>query len=97
MSEGARLEIRYCTGCKWLMRAAWVAQELLTTFEDELKEVALQPGESGEFAIRLNGSLMWDRKRDGGFPELKKLKQLVRDVVAENKDLGHSDKASCDP
>jgi len=79
------------------MRAAWVAQELLTTFEDELKEVALQPGESGEFAIRLNGSLMWDRKRDGGFPELKKLKQLVRDVVAENKDLGHSDKASCDP
>ena len=97
MCEGARLEIRYCTGCKWLMRAAWVAQELLTTFEDELKEVALQPGESGEFAIRLNGSLMWDRKRDGGFPELKKLKQLVRDVVAENKDLGHSDKASCDP
>ena len=97
MSEGARLEIRYCTGCKWLMRAAWVAQELLTTFEDELKEVALQPGESGEFAIRLNGSLMWDRKRDGGFPELKKLKQLVRDVVAEDKDLGHSDKASRDP
>lgn len=92
MDNGARVEIRYCTGCRWLMRAAWVAQELLTTFEDELMEVAIQPGESGEFSVRLNSDAIWDRKRDGGFPELKKLKQLVRDLIAEDRDLGHSDK-----
>ncbi len=94
MSDGHRMKIRYCTGCRWLTRAAWVAQELLTTFEKELTEVALQPGASGEFSIWLNGSCMWDRKLNGGFPELKALKQSVRDVVAEGKDLGHSDAGS---
>ena len=91
MSDGHRVEIRYCTGCRWLPRAAWVAQELLTTFENELQEVALQPGASGEFSVWLNGSCMWDRKLNEGFPELKVLKQSIRDVVAQNKDLGHSD------
>ena len=38
---GARVEIEYCTQCRWLMRAAWMAQELLTTFEAEIGEVAL--------------------------------------------------------
>jgi selenoprotein W-related protein len=92
MADKSRVEIRYCTGCRWLTRAAWVAQELLTTFEDELAEVALQPGSSGEFAVRLDGGTIWDRKRDGGFPELKQLKQLIRDLIAKDKDLGHSDK-----
>ena len=94
MSEGNRVEIRYCNGCRWLARATWTAQELLTTFESELTEVALQPGASGEFSVWLNGSRMWDRKSDGGFPELKTLKQSIRDVVAQDKDLGHSDAAS---
>lgn len=91
MSEGNRIKIRYCNGCRWLPRATWIAQELLTTFENELDEVALQPGDSGEFSVWLNGSCMWDRKVNGGFPELKVLKQSIRDVVAQDKDLGHSD------
>ena len=94
MSDGHGIAIRYCTGCRWLTRAAWVAQELLTTFENELHEVALQPGASGEFSIWLNGSCMWDRKLQDGFPELKLLKQSIRDVVAQYKDLGHSDTSS---
>ncbi len=92
MAEKSRVEIRYCTGCRWLTRAAWVAQELLTTFEDELAEVAIQPGGSGEFSVRLDGGTIWDRKRDGGFPELKQLKQLIRALIAKDIDLGHSDK-----
>ena len=36
----SRLEIHYCTQCRWLMRAAWMAQELLVTFETELGEPA---------------------------------------------------------
>jgi selenoprotein W-related protein len=85
-----RIELRYCTQCRWLLRAAWMAQELLTTFEKELGEVALVPGEGGVFEVRLDGELIFSRKDQGRFPESKELKQLVRDRIAPNKDLGHS-------
>lgn len=87
-----RLEIEYCTQCRWLLRAAWTAQELLTTFTTELGEVALVPGTGGVFTIHLNGELLWSRKEKGGFPELAELKQLVRDRIAPDRDLGHSDR-----
>lgn len=89
-----RVEIRYCTQCRWMLRGAWMAQELLTTFEQELSEVALQPGTGGIFEIRADGELVWSRERDGGFPEIKVLKQRVRDVVAPEKPLGHSDRVA---
>lgn len=89
-----RIEIHYCTGCRWLLRAAWMAQELLTTFEKELGEVALLPGNGGVFRILCNGETLWDRTRDGGFPDIKLLKQRVRDAIAPDKALGHSDSAS---
>jgi selenoprotein W-related protein len=87
-----RIEIEYCTGCRWMLRAAWMAQELLTTFQDEVGEVALIPGQGGVFEIRVRGTPVWSRKTDGGFPEIKELKQRVRDVVAPEKSLGHSDR-----
>ncbi|OHX13515.1 SelT/SelW/SelH family protein [Chromobacterium sphagni] len=87
-----KVAIHYCTGCRWLLRAGWLAQELLTTFEKELSEVALRPGSGGVFRIEVDGELLWDRSRDGGFPELKILKQLVRDRIAPDKPLGHSDR-----
>jgi selenoprotein W-related protein len=86
-----RVEIEYCTQCRWLLRAAWVAQELLTTFEREVGEVALVPGVGGVFVIRVDDAVVWDRKTQG-FPDLPELKQLVRDRVAPDKDLGHSDR-----
>ena len=85
-----RLEIEYCTQCRWLLRAAWMAQELLTTFEKELGEVALIPGTGGIFEVRLEGKLIFSRKQQRRFPESKELKQLVRDRIAPDKDLGHS-------
>jgi selenoprotein W-related protein len=88
-----RITIMYCTGCRWLLRSAWIAQELLTTFEGELGEVALVPGSDGVFTIRCDDELIWCRKRDGGFPELKHLKQVVRDRVNPDRDLGHVDRA----
>lgn len=88
-----RIEIVYCTQCRWLLRAAWMAQELLTTFQDELGEVALVPGQGGVFDIRAGGEVIWSRVEQGRFPEIKELKQLVRDQVAPDKDLGHSDRA----
>jgi selenoprotein W-related protein len=87
-----RLEIEYCAGCRFLPRAAWVAQELLTTFKDELGEVALIPGGGGIFDIRLKGEIVWCRKERGRYPELKELKQLLRDQIAPDKSLGHSDR-----
>jgi selenoprotein W-related protein len=86
-----RIEITYCTQCRWLLRAAWMAQELLTTFQDEIGEVALVPGAGGVFLIRVDGQLIWDRAAQQGFPEIKELKQLVRDRVAPEKNLGHSE------
>lgn len=87
-----RVAIRYCTQCRWLLRAAWLAQELLTTFVDELGEVALVPGTGGVFEVAVGEELIWSREREGRFPEAKELKQLVRDRIAPTKDLGHSDR-----
>jgi selenoprotein W-related protein len=86
-----RVEIEYCTQCRWLLRAGWVAQELLTTFQEELAEVALRPGRDGVFDVRLDGEVIWSRAREGRFPEMKELKQRVRDVVAPDRSLGHSE------
>jgi len=87
-----RIEIEYCTQCRWLLRAAWMAQELLTTFEKEVGEVALVPGKDAVFEVRLDREVIFSRKQEGRFPELKELKQLVRDRIAPDKDLGHSDR-----
>lgn len=87
------ITIEYCPKCYWLLRAAYMAQELLTTFEDELYGVTLQPSETGgHYSIRVDGNIIFDRKAYGGFPEIKDIKQLVRDHVSPGKDLGHSDK-----
>ena len=85
--------IEYCPGCRWLLRSAWLAQELLSTFENELQEVSLKPSEvAGTFKVSIDEHEIWERKKDNGFPEAKVLKQRVRDVIAPQKDLGHSDK-----
>ncbi|MFZ1661788.1 MAG: SelT/SelW/SelH family protein [Paracoccaceae bacterium] len=87
------VSISYCTQCNWLLRSGWMAQELLSTFSEELGGVTLIPGTGGIFEISVDGALIWDRKRDGGFPDVKVLKQLVRDHVAPERDLGHVDRA----
>lgn len=86
-----RVVIEYCTQCRWLLRAAWTVQELLTTFPEELQEVSLRPGTGGVFRVSLNDELLADRARDGGFPELPVLKQAIRDRLAPERSLGHSD------
>jgi selenoprotein W-related protein len=87
-----RIEIEYCTQCRWLMRAAWMAQELLVTFEQDIGGVMLVPGIGGIFEIRVDGAPIWSRADQLGFPEIKELKRLVRDRVAPGKNLGHVDR-----
>ncbi|EHA26397.1 hypothetical protein ASPNIDRAFT_127851, partial [Aspergillus niger ATCC 1015] len=105
-----RITIKYCTQCKWLLRAAYFAQELLSTFSTQLGEVALVPATGGVFTVTMyhssststsstgedvdiTGTILWDRKTNGGFPEVKVLKSLVRNVVDPSRDLGHTDRA----
>jgi selenoprotein W-related protein len=86
------ITIEYCPKCNWLLRAAYMAQEFLTTFEEDLQGVTLVPSAiNGRYTIHINEQKVFDRKEYGGFPEIKELKQLVRDVVAPGKSLGHSD------
>ncbi|MFZ1775431.1 MAG: SelT/SelW/SelH family protein [Rhizobiaceae bacterium] len=87
-----RVTIHYCTQCSWLLRSAWLAQELLSTFGQEIGEVALIPGTGGVFEIAVDGQIVWERKAEGGFPEAKVLKQRVRDVIEPGRSLGHSDR-----
>ncbi|KAL6712617.1 hypothetical protein ACN47E_000494 [Coniothyrium glycines] len=102
-----RVAITYCTQCKWMLRAAYFGQELLSTFGTQIGEIALIPATGGLFTVELTyipasttsnennfevqKVLLWDRKAEGGFPETKVLKQRVRDCIDPKKDLGHSD------
>ncbi|KAI1777891.1 Rdx family-domain-containing protein [Hypoxylon cercidicola] len=103
-----RVTIRFCTQCKWMLRAAYFAQELLSTFSTSLGEVALQPSTGGTFVVSISfpdpnsssspaspsiqNRVLWDRKTDGGFPETKELKRRVRDAIEPGRDLGHVDR-----
>ena len=87
------LTITYCTQCNWLLRSAWMASEVLSTFSLEMGAVTLVPGTGGIFEISLDDELIWERKRDGGFPDVKILKQMVRDRIDPDRDLGHIDRS----
>jgi len=87
------IRIEYCPKCKWMLRATYIAQELLTTFEDIVGGVLLVPADvNGRFTIQIDERTVFDRKASGGFIEIKLIKQLVRDVIAPGMSLGHSDK-----
>jgi selenoprotein W-related protein len=87
------ITIEYCPKCGWLLRAAWMAQELLTTFTEDLHAVKLVPSEvAGRYMITIGEQIIWDRKREGRFPEPKEMKQLVRDILAPDRNLGHNDR-----
>ncbi|KAJ3993141.1 Rdx family-domain-containing protein, partial [Lentinula boryana] len=104
--QGTTVTIEFCDRCRWLHRATWTQTELLLTFPPPVIEcISLLPRNSDETAGRfrvwltmpdeqagsLPTTLLWDRKAEGGFPELKVLKQRLRDKVQPGKSLGHSD------
>ena len=92
MAPSPNVEITYCRLCNWLLRAGWTAQELLSTFAAELGSVTLIPDDTGGvFEVKVDGRQIWSRKDHGRFPEMKELKQLIRDEVAPERDLGHID------
>jgi len=85
------VKIVYCVQCGWLIRSAWIAQELLNTFSKEIDELTLVPSTGGVFEIYANGKIVWSRKEKEGFPEIKVLKRIIRDEIVPEKKLGHTD------
>ncbi|RZK67921.1 MAG: SelT/SelW/SelH family protein [Pedobacter sp.] len=87
------ITIEYCPKCGWMLRSAYMAQEILNTFTDEIKGVMLIPSETGgKFTITIDNQVIFDRSVMERFPEIKELKKLVRDHVSPDKDLGHTDR-----
>ncbi|MBE1277642.1 SelT/SelW/SelH family protein [Enterovibrio baiacu] len=87
----AQIKIYYCRQCNWMLRSTWMSQELLTTFSEEIESLTLHPDTGGRFEVHCNDEMIWERKRDGGFPDAKQLKQRVRDVIDPTRNLGHVD------
>ena len=86
MPVSPMIEITYCRLCGWGLRAGWMAQELLTTFAEELGSVTLTPDRTGGvFEVRIDDEVIWSRKERGRFPEIKEIKQLIRDRVAPRR------------
>ncbi|GFO83359.1 MAG: hypothetical protein A49_29860 [Methyloceanibacter sp.] len=87
------IAITYCRLCNWMLRAAWMGQELLSTFAGEAGSLTLIPDDTGGvFEIRIDGNVIWSRSEQGRFPEIAELKQIVRDRIAPAHDLGHADR-----
>lgn len=91
------IEIHYCTQCRWLLRASWMAQELLSTFDGDIEALTLKPGTGGVFDVHCDGQLLWSRKAEGRFPDIVELKQRLRDRVDPDRDLGHIDRSRSHP
>ncbi|CAI1955087.1 SelT/SelW/SelH family protein [Serratia proteamaculans] len=91
MKTSPAVMIHYCSQCNWLLRAAWMAQELLHTFSTDLASVTLVPGTGGIYQVTVDDVVIWDRKIDGGFPEAAALKQRLRDRCFPERSLGHVD------
>jgi selenoprotein W-related protein len=92
MPTSPAIEIVYCRLCGWGLRAGWMAQELLATFAQEVGSVTLTPDATGGvFEVRVNDEVIWSRKGQGRFPEMREIKQSVRDRIAPGRSLGHSD------
>ena len=86
------IRIEYCPKCRWMIRASWMTQEFLSTFENELGGVTIVPGGADAvFNISIGDELLWSREAQGRFPQVKEIKRLIRDRVAPGRDLGHID------
>ncbi|PWJ34137.1 SelT/SelW/SelH family protein [Sediminitomix flava] len=90
--DKAKIEIKYCTLCGWLLRASWMSQELLTTFSEEISSLSLTPTKGGIYEIWINDELVFSFKEMRRFPQPKEIKQMIRDRIAPERDLGHSDR-----
>ena len=65
MSHKAAITITYCSQCNWMLRATWMAQELLHSFSTDIASVTLIPGTGGIFVVAV-AQAGWRFPRRGG-------------------------------
>lgn len=93
MPVSPHVEIVFCSLCGWGLRAHWTSQELFNTFANEIGSITLTPDRTGGvFDVQVDGEIIYSRKAEGRFPEMKDLKQLIRNRIAPERSLGHSDR-----
>ncbi len=90
-NNSCNVEIEYCAQCRFILRASWMAQEILMTFGENITNLNLKPSSGGVFTISLDGEILFSRKQEGRFPESREIKQMIRDRILPEMDLGHSD------
>lgn len=83
-----RIAITYCTQCRWMLRAAYFGQELLSTFGTTLGEIALVPATGGIFTVQLiyapeSQSQAMDSRTDNGAKDITLKSVLIWDRKAE--------------
>lgn len=72
-----RLEIEFCTKCRFQGRAFWLARELFDVVPDLVGEIVLVPSSGGVFAVRYDGAIVWDTSASGRFPEPKEVREAM--------------------
>ena len=85
------IKIKFCNKCKWFSRAVWIMQEIFNTYENDISKYELVPADHGLFEIYCNENLIFSRKEESGFLEIKIIKQRIRDVIDPNRELGHNE------
>lgn len=84
MSDETRrlaIDITYCARCNFLPRATWVAQELLHTYGDFVSGLTLVPAGGGIFRVTVDGTVLFDNKGAGRFPEIRELKEALNGLL----------------
>jgi selenoprotein W-related protein len=72
-----RIEIEFCTACKFQGRAFWLARELFDARPDLADEIVLVPSSGGVFVVRYDGEMVFDYKTVRRFPEPKDVREAV--------------------
>jgi selenoprotein W-related protein len=75
--EKRRLEIEFCTKCRFQGRAFWLARELFDVVPDLVSEIVMVPSSGGVFAVRYDGATVWDTSAAGRFPEPKDVREAM--------------------
>jgi selenoprotein W-related protein len=77
VSQKPTISITYCAQCGFEARAAWLAQELLKSYHDQVAGVLLVPGAGGILDVAIDGEVVYSRWQTGRDPVIKELRDAL--------------------
>lgn len=54
---------------------------MLATYAEWTRSLSLIPGSGGQFEVVVNGDLVYSKKEQGRYPEIKELKDAINRVL----------------